>query len=155
MTPSEYEQVTKSLVESIVEQVEDVGSYQVKQGRTNHWTGVSGFAHQIDVSVESLDDLLLIECKRWTESVDVPSFLTFLARVIDIRETRRYPHIHASVVTTKNFESGVTRLAAYYKVDLHKVSSPVEFAIRYKQLFAIGVKDELNRWADSIQIEPN
>lgn len=154
MTPDEYEQVTRSVVESIYEQVEGLRARQAKQGRTNLWRGMSGFRHQIDVSVEGNEDLLLIECKMWSDSVDVPRFLTFLARILDITPTEHHRKIHAAVVTTKGFESGVNQLADCYKIDLQRVSSPVEFAIKYKHLFAIGVQDDLNRWSDIVETEP-
>jgi hypothetical protein len=67
--------------------------------------------------------------------------------------------IHASLVTTKGFQSGVRKLAAYYKsqldkvsMQLDKVSSPAEFALKYKHLFAMGLQDDLNRWSDAVQI---
>jgi len=153
MLSGEYEQVTKELMETIVEQVEGVRADQVKHGFNNKWKGQSGFPHQIDVSVEGENDLLLIECKMWKAPVDVERFLTFLARILDIRPTQPSLKIHASVVTTNNFDPGVRQLAEYYGIELDKVSSAVEFVIRYKHLFAVGVQDDMNRWTDSAQTE--
>jgi hypothetical protein len=153
MTSDEYERVTKELMETIVEQVEGVRADRVGHGLRNRLKGQSEYPHQIDVSVEGAHDLLLVECKMWKAPVKVPAFLAFLGRIVDIRPTQPSLKMHASIVTTKGFQRGVRQLADYYQIQLDKVSSPAEFAMKYKQLFAVGVQDDLNRWADSAQTQ--
>jgi hypothetical protein len=155
MTPHEYEPVTKDLMENIFKQLEGVSLQHVGHGLRNRIKGQSGYPHQIDVSVEGAHDLLIVECKMWKVPVKVPAFLAFLARIVDICPTQPSLTVHASLVTTKGFQRGVRQLADYYRnhyqIQLDKVSSPAEFAIKYKHLFAIGVQDDLNQWADSVQ----
>ncbi len=162
MTSQEYEAITQKLFARITEQVEGEGAAkQVKRGLRNRVKGQSGYRHQIDVSVELTHDLLLVECKMWKAQVNVPAFLAFLARIIDIRPTQpALATIHASMVTTRGFQSGVRKLADYYNaqldnvsIQLDKVSSPTEFGLRYKHLFVIGAQDDLNQWSDGIQIQ--
>lgn len=161
MTSHEYERITKSLVASIVEQVEGITPRDVGYGCTNKEKGQSGYEHQIDVSVKGARDWLLVECKKWDKGVDVERFLAFLARIIDIRPTQPSLNIHASLVSKKACQSGVEQLANYYKniynIQLDVVRSPTEFAIRYKHLLAMGFADDLNRWADNAQtkLEPS
>jgi hypothetical protein len=159
MTSNEYERVTKAIQQAVFEQVEGAGVKRVGHGLRNKVKGQSGYAHQIDVSVENDRDLLLIECKMWKDPVKVPAFLAFLARIVDISPAQSSRKIHASLVTTKGFQRGVVQLANYYRnyydIQLDKVGSAAEFAMKYKQLFAIGVQDDLNQWGDSVETHLN
>lgn len=158
MTSDEYERVTKDLQQAIFAQVEGEVPL-VGYGLRNKVKGQSGYLHQIDVSVENDHDLLLVECKMWKVPVKVPAFLAFLARIIDISPAQASRRIHASLVTTKGFQRGVRQLADYYRnyydIQLDKVSSAAEFAIKYKHLIAIGVQDDLNQWEDSAETRLN
>lgn len=51
-----------------------------------HWEGASGYEHQIDESFSTKDEeiIVLVECRHWSEGIDIPAFSTFLIRVIDI-----------------------------------------------------------------------
>ncbi len=146
---AEYEEITAEIEAALFEQVEGLKPEHVKHGRSNRCVGISGFPHQIDVSVQGEKDVLLVECKCWNDNVDVPRFLTFLARILDIRPTEKGRTIHSAVVTTKGFDSGITKLAAYYGITLHTVTSSTDFVVKYKNLFAIcksdqvGVSDEV------------
>jgi hypothetical protein len=57
------------MVESIYKLAEGIAPEQVKWGRANLWQGVSGYQHQIDVSVRGARDLILVECKCWKDKV--------------------------------------------------------------------------------------
>src|SRR3990170_5153392 len=126
---AEYEEITAEIEAALFEQVEGLKPEQVRHGRSNLRVGISGFPHQIDVSVEGEKDVLLAECKSWNQNVDVPRFLTFLARILDIRPTEQGRTIHSAVVTTKGFDSGITKLADYYGITLHTVISPTDFVV--------------------------
>ena len=139
MEPDEYEKVVRDIVESLFRQVENITPEQIKHGRESLCRGASTFPHQIDVLAAGGGDIILVECKRWAETVDVPSFLTFLARILDIRPVENERTIHAVMVTTKGFESGVKTLASYYNIDLRIVHSATEFIMSYKHFQAIGV----------------
>ena len=58
---AEYEKITAEIEAALFEQVEGLKPEQVKHGRSNLWAGISGFPHQIDVSVEGEKDVLLAE----------------------------------------------------------------------------------------------
>jgi hypothetical protein len=141
---AEYEKITAEIEAELFEQVEGLKPEQVKHGRSNLWAGISGFPHQIDVSVEGEKDVLLAECKCWIQNVDVDRFLTFLARILDIRPTEQGRMIHSAVVTTKGFDSGITKLAGYYGINLHTVTSPTDFVLKYKNLFSISKSDQVS-----------
>lgn len=158
MTSGEYEQITADIVASVFEHVEGIKAQHVQHGRRNRVQGKSGYRHQIDVSIRGAQDWLLVECKMWKDPVKVPAFLAFLARIIDIRPTQPDINIHASIVTTRGFQKGVPLLANYYnnqlpkvRIQLDKVSSPLEFVIKYKHLFSVGVQDDLNHWSDAVE----
>lgn len=149
---AEYEKITAAIEAALFEQVEGLKPKQVKHGRSNLWAGVSGFPHQIDVSVAGEKDVLLAECKCWTQNVDVDRFLTFLARILDIRPTEQGRAIHSAVVTTKGFDPGIKKLADYYGIDLHTVTSPTDFVVKYKNLFSISKSDQVGV-SDEILLE--
>ena len=107
-------------------------------------------------SIEDKKNIILIECKKLGDKVDVPTFLTFLARVQDIylQESRRgnLREIHSIVVTTVGFDPGVQTLAAYYGIRLQLVQSVAEFALQYKNYWSIGVRDEA-KFTQSMLVE--
>jgi hypothetical protein len=155
MTPTEYEEVTKDIVNSIFRQVEGIPPEKVRSGVTNKWTGISQAKHQIDVSVEGRDDVIIVECKNWNKRVGQPAFLAFLARILDIKPTEKR-QIHSVVVTTIGFDRGnIQKLAEYYKIDLQVVHSAEEFVMKYKMVLAAALQDNLNQWADDVKIELN
>ena len=149
---AEYEEITAEIEAALFEQVEGLKPEQVRHGRSNLRVGISGFPHQIDVSVEGEKDVLLAECKSWNQNVDVPRFLTFLARILDIRPTEQGRTIHSAVVTTKGFDSGITKLADYYGITLHTVTSPTDFVVKYKNLFSIRKSDQVP-FSDEVLLE--
>src|SRR3954467_15657327 len=130
MTPDEYEQIAREIARSIFEHVEGVTPDKVGCGRKNRPPGISGYRHQIDVSVRGLQDLILIECKCWKKKVSVEAVLTFFGRIHDIAPTFS-GQIHGVMVTTKGFQPGVELLAKYYKIDLQIVRGPDEFSFAY------------------------
>jgi hypothetical protein len=152
MTSGEYEEITAQIEAAVFEQVEGVKPEQVKHGRSNLWPGISGFPHQIDVSAAGEKDVLLVECKCWTENVDVDRFLTFLARILDIKPTEQGRTIHSAVATTKGFDPGIKKLADYYGIKLHTVTSPTDFAVNYKNLFSISKGDRVDL-ADKVSLK--
>ncbi|HEV8715425.1 MAG TPA: hypothetical protein VGX03_21670 [Candidatus Binatia bacterium] len=153
MTSTEYEEVTKNIVDSIFHQVENIPSQKVRSGLKNEWEGISQAKHQIDVSVEGYNDVLLVECKKWKEQVDFPSFLSFLARIIDIKSKEKR-NIHGIFVTTVGFDQGnIQKAAEYYGIHLQLVQSASEFVMKYKTLLAAALHDNLSYWADEAKPE--
>lgn len=150
----EYEIVVAALGEKLFNLIKPKNDFIVKSGNSNKWIGISGYSHQIDVSIESPKLILLIECKNWGCSVDAPSFLTFLARVIDIRSKHKSKEVYGEVVTTKGYQAGAKLLASYYKINLDKVKNYQEYLLKFKQYGIVGVADQakgtdnigVNRW---------
>ncbi len=137
----EYEKIVADIGKELFERVEK-NKFEIRYGNTNKWIGISGFAHQIDVSVKANSFILLVECKNWSTGVDVPSFLTFLARVIDIRSKHSDKDIYGKIVTTVDYDSGVQVLASYYNIDLDKVKNKREFSFKFQKYGIAGVADK-------------
>jgi hypothetical protein len=147
----EYERIVAELGQALFETAEDSGKYLVTFGSSNKWIGVSGYHHQIDVSAQSNETILLIECKNWGSNVGVPSFLTFLARVIDIRPSFRDKKVIGKIVTTIDYDPGVKILASYYEIELDKVKNKNEFLLRFQQYGIAGVADQ-GKGIDSVSV---
>jgi hypothetical protein len=139
MTPKKYEQITSEIAQSIFERVEGLNPEQVRYGKKNHWLGVSGHRHQIDVSVQGRHDLILVECKCWaSRNVSPEAVLTFFGRVHDIRPTiSRQVHLHPVIVTKIGFQRGAKLIAKYYHIDLQVIPSASVFGFMYKELLLI------------------
>jgi hypothetical protein len=133
MSPSEYE----ALVNTVAYKMTNISVLRTlgnpKSGQSNKWKGASGFCHQIDVSLENDQHVLLIECKQWKENVKPEAFLVLMARVIDISTGPEAGgrRIRGALVTCSGVTSGVNKLVEYYheKVSLFEVSSDGEFKI--------------------------
>jgi hypothetical protein len=148
---NEYERIVAVLGKALFETAENSGNFLVKYGGSNKWIGVSGYNHQIDVSAQSNETILLIECKNWGSNVGVPSFLTFLARVIDIRSNFPDKKVIGKIVTTIGFDRGVKMLASYYEIELDKVKNENEFLLRFQQYGIGGVADQ-GKGTDSVRV---
>ena len=147
----EYEIVVAELGEKLFNLVKPKNDFIVNSGNSNKWMGISEYSHQIDVSMESPNLILLIECKNWDYNVNVPSFLTFLARVIDIRSKHKGKEVYGKVVTTKGYQAGVQLLASYYKIDLDKVKNYQEYLLKFKHYGIFGVADRA-KGTDSVKV---
>ncbi len=139
----EYEKIVTDIFKSVFERVEGVEPTQVRYGSENKRIGKSSYEHQIDVSIEHQQNLYLVECKCWKNSVYVEKILAFYARILDIASIFE-GQTHGVIVTTKGFNSGVRTLADHYGIDLLIVQSANQFAFKYKHLtaHAIGYKTD-------------
>jgi hypothetical protein len=150
MTPTEYEKVVREIVESIATQF-GIKSEDIGHGRRNHFTGASGYAHQIDVCARSAKEIVLVECKHWNRKVSVEAVLVFIARVCDIRRLSKGIKIHAYIVTRQVITPNALKVAKYFEIEPSQVRSPNEFVLRYKHLWNIGVADDINKFRDHVQ----
>lgn len=116
MNPGEYEQMISVISQEITNdtKLRDTGIEQF--GKKNLWLGASGFPHQIDVSIHNHTDILLIECKCWGNVIRAIEFLTFLGRLIDIKDNPKNQNLNVrgAIVTTKGWQSGVEKLVRHY-----------------------------------------
>ena len=136
MNPQEYEQAISEIVRSIFERVEGLTPKQVKYGGENRWLGESGFKHQIDVSVQSHHDLLLVECKYWDRNVPVEAVLAFFGRVYDVRPMFD-GQVHPIIATKVGFQPGAELLAKHFNIDLQVIPSASVFGFMYKSQLLI------------------
>jgi len=154
MNPAEYEQIVGELYREIYEIAEGIPPDQIKAGYgpRNRLQGVSGYRHQIDVSVIGPQDLILVECKCWTKKVRVEQVLAFAGRVCDIGLAFSGRTIHAAIATTVGFQTGAEMVAKHFNIDLRRVTSPSEFAAAYKNHVMRGLH-EITRTSVEIAIE--
>src|SRR2546426_96517 len=114
MTSQEYERLISKMVRSFYKFVEGIDDADVKPKlpkkkgqkiKSNRIEGISGYLHQIDVSVHCSKNLILVECKKWKRKVEVGDFLAFLGRIRDIEEKfNNEIEVHRSIATTKGFQ---------------------------------------------------
>lgn len=139
MLPAEYEELISQIIKRMTNSSQLIEDGEIKSGSKNKWEGKSGFHHQIDVSLENQTDVLLAECKFWTDSVPAEAFLTLWARVLDISRAQiaRGRKVRGALVTTKEFQSGVYSLANEYKeqISLFLVSSIDDFEVKMHSHF--------------------
>lgn len=135
MSPQAYEELVCQIVSKIYRHVAGIESNQIHFGKTNRLSGISGYHHQIDVSIHAPGNLILIECKKWKNPVTVSTFLTHLARIKDIEETFDGA-VHGAIVTYSRFQSGVLRLAKYYRqVGLVEAQSLEDYLVKQSEMY--------------------
>jgi hypothetical protein len=149
MSSTEYEEVTRDVAKSIVEQVE--GASLPESGKENHKTGRSGHQHQIDVSFSNKQTLVLVECKCWGNRVPVGRVLEFAARLIDIQIAEPRP-VNGVMVTTVGFQQGAKTVADFFNIELWLLTNATEFAATYKDLIGVGIADAIRTWSDAIRV---
>jgi hypothetical protein len=118
MTPAEYEKLISEISHEMTNSPELRAQAKIRFGRENKWTGASGFDHQIDVSMESSTQILLIECKHWPErNIEPEAFLTIWGRVLDIENgpSANEKRVRGVLVGPKDFNEGVYKLANFYR----------------------------------------
>jgi hypothetical protein len=137
MTHDEYEALVRSMVQELTTNAQALGSCVVNGGAQNRITGASGFAHQVDVTTSNPTDMLLIECKYWTQRVDAEPVLVLAARIADISAAVSTTRVHGSIVSTKEPTAGARVLAAHFRINIDTVLNPREYALRvFNHVFA-------------------
>ncbi|MHB1107674.1 MAG: hypothetical protein ACYCZ2_15060 [Lutibacter sp.] len=140
MTSNEYEELVFSISERFTNNPNENIIWKRSTGGKNRIEGISGYKHQIDVYLESDNDILLIECKKWTTNVPVGQYLTLFGRLVDI--SFKYPNrnVRAALVTSKGWQSGVTQLNNHYgkKLSLFHVTEIGEVAKIIHTAFIFG-----------------
>jgi len=139
MDSAEYEQLVGKIVRGLAERA-GVAPESIQGGRTNRVEGVSGYRHQIDVSIRDGEDLHLIECKRWAYAVEARDVLTLLGRIVDIRQ-KTEGKLSASIITTAKYQSGAKQLADHFGISLDVVKTAGEFVVRYRDRVGAGLQD--------------
>jgi len=151
----DYEQFVTELVGDLAQELHGQGC-RVERGR--RIPGASGFAHEIDASVQSADHLYIAECKYWNASVPVGVVLTFLGRMVDIMASPEFAGLKvvAAVFTTKGYQSGCEKIGDRYRIELEVVRDRSDFVVRYLSrvraalqdtiVLSDGVREEVKPW---------
>lgn len=131
MRPDEYERIAAAMAKEIFEKVEGTSASRHGYGKSNRLRGISGYEHQIDVSVHGDRDLLIAECKCWNRKIAVGDVLTFLGRIHDIQPVVAPLKIHSFMVSQLGFQRGAKTIADHYRIRLF-IGNSDSWGIAYK-----------------------
>lgn len=141
-----FEILVQRIVEKLTRTIPELASSTVLGGSKKECKhrGASGFFHQIDVSVQTVEQLVLIECKYWEQQVDAEAVLTMAARLADIQTANPTKKVSASIASTKGVNPGAQVLANYFGMRLETVLNEAEYAIRVGNAVAVGLVEQVN-----------
>ncbi len=116
LSANEYEELINSISETLTNSTSLRKFGQKRFGKKNLWIGVSGYKHQIDVSLKSDEEILLVECKHWNVRITPGVFFDFFGRLIDIRNHLKYNNksLRGTIVTKTGWTTGVETAIKYY-----------------------------------------
>ena len=136
MTSDEYEKLIVDIIEKFNShrKNEDV---LIKHGKRNKWRGASTHKHQIDISVETQDNIYIVECKRYKQCIKAANILVLVGRIKDIQEIEKRK-INGIIFTTKGYQRGAKKIANYFKIVLNTATSVDEFAAQFAKCVIIG-----------------
>lgn len=127
MTPKDYERLVKSLTSTIFDGLR-AQAFHLKKYR-----GKSGQEYEVDVSfevaVDTLEFLVLVECKRYKDRVGVDEITSFAYRLRDIGAHK------GIVVSPGGFQKGAVQVAKAERIALLVARDEIEF--KPKQLRTI------------------
>ena len=137
----EYECFVQRLV---TELNDSSASTLVRGGKDNKIKGASGHHHQIDVSIHSATELILIECKHVGKNLEPHHVLTHAARLLDIRAGHPDLIVFASVVSIKSGSIGAKRVGDYFGVEVDCAIDLADYCITLKDRHHVGVGSVAN-----------
>ena len=116
LSSSEYEELIISISEAFSSSTRLRQFARKEYGKNNLWMGASGYKHQIDASLKSDEEILLVECKHWTKPITPGVFFDFFGRLIDIRNHPKYNNksLRGTIVTKTGWTTGVETAIKYY-----------------------------------------
>ena len=127
---------------------------QAKSGSKNKHEGISGFKHQIDISVEAPNgNLVVIECKRFGKPVRLQDVLVFLGRVLDIEAKRAPRSVTGVIVTTKRFTKHGHSLALHYSIQLLQVAHVPDAIMQVRNSYLGVAVDNMNYQEDDFDAQ--
>ena len=141
MTPTQQEKFVAAIARKMAEAHEGAGNADVQSGPRNRVRGLSGFPHQVDVSVSTTEDLVLYECKYWGRKVGPDAILAFAARGIDIQGAMPGRRVTLNIVVKDDLTAGAAQLAEFFRVKRQIAKSAAEFTLAYKTNWQAGVVD--------------
>ena len=132
---SEYERLVNLLISDLCGA--DSGK-SVRGGDSNLISGASGHNHQIDVSIHSPGELVLIECKHVGKNLEPHHVLTHAARLLDIRAANPNLSVSASIVSIKSGSMGARRIADYFGLEMDLAFSLEDYCVTIKERHHVG-----------------
>ena len=144
MTHQEYEALVRSMVQELTAHTQALVECHVSGGAQNLILGASGFRHQVDVAVQQSPALLLIECKYWSDPVDVEPVLVLASRIADIAGCSGVTQVRGSIVSTKQATAGAKVVAAHFGISIDTVINPHEYAVRVFDHVFVGIQERAN-----------
>ena len=140
----------EKFIESLIKNIKDSGRKIEKlySGRQNNLKGASGQKHQIDVSFFdysfSKQTLVLIECKRWknTIRVFVPKIITYNCN--DIKKIYKDYDIKMLLVSTNDLQRGAKTIVDYEGIKFQKVNPEPPYGFSYEDFILLANKDYVN-----------
>jgi hypothetical protein len=147
ITPADYERLYAEITREVTRDKNIAVIGEIKHGYTNRIMGISGYEHQIDVSVEYQDRdkvkrLKLVECKLFAkDKIGIGDVLVFHARIKDIQLLRGDDIIvEGNLVTTVGYTKHAVEYSRYY----HIVGNSAQLDSDKEKIIAwsISFKDE-------------
>lgn len=143
---AEYEKFIASLIKHVKNTGRDIRD--IGFGGDNKLLGESGQPHQIDVSFVDYSfseaTLILIECKRWENKVDVSVAKIIDWNLKDILRNPIYPdHGKAIIVTTSGFQKGTDKVAGFKDIITQPVNDDIPYGFRYENIVQEATRSEL------------
>ena len=151
MTPAEYEELVKQLLEELSKSFKDLNG-RFTYGAKNRLLGTSEYKHQIDVSFENDRWLILIECKRWNRLIGVEEMLVLASRRVDIEAANPHRHTWLSIASREGATRSAMTLAKHFRISIDTVRSTKEYAMRLRSRINVGATDALSL-GDSFRLE--
>ena len=140
----DYELFIAELIKNIEKSGRNITN--INYGKKNNLIGASGQSHQIDVSfvdnTYTQPTIILIECKRWKDPVDVSVPKVLKYNMDDIIKNPSYPSNSIGIITaTSGFQSGVQTIANYEKIIIQLVNHGSPYGFRYENIVQMGIAD--------------
>ena len=142
MSPSEYEKIVFEIVEGINE-AEPKGALCPQYGSRNRVIGLSGYKHQIDVSLTVGRSLYLLECKRWSGKVGVAEILVLAGRISDIQAAHPNHIVKGLMVSTTRATRGADQLTKHFNIQIELATSAHEYGIRIGTTVLVGAAEQV------------
>jgi hypothetical protein len=130
MKAAEYEYLISEIAKGICQSAPDLQGLTLGTGHKNHILGASGYAHQIDVSLQETGRTFLIECKRWKDRIGVAEVLVLAGRASDIKACHPGCSVTAILVSIYGASRGAQQLARHFGINIEIATSAFEYGLR-------------------------
>ena len=141
MKSDEYEQLVSEIADEICKSAPEYNSLLRGSGHKNRIAGLSGYSHQIDVSLQGTERIFLIECKQWKNRVGVAEVLVIAGRASDIQAGFPEASIHAVLISMRGASRGALQLAQHFGINIEIATSVSDSGLRIGRFVHHAVSD--------------